>query len=91
MAERRSIISIDPELSYRRKLHYMEKHSGWQIFRAIYWGIYIFIIGILLAALVPGTMPYPVYFGWLLILFSLFLIVYGFASALHLKLMKRYA
>jgi hypothetical protein len=91
MAGRKNIITIDPELSYKRRLHYMEKHSGWHIFRAIYWGIYIFIIGMILATLVPGTIAYPLYFGWLLILFSLFLIVYGFASALHLKLMKRYA
>ncbi len=91
MAEKRNIVTIDPELSYRRHLHYMEKHSGWHIFRAIYWGVYIFVMGILLATLVPYTIRYPIYFGWALILFSLFLIVYGFASALHLKLMKKYA
>ncbi|MCL4389339.1 MAG: hypothetical protein M1528_02350 [Candidatus Marsarchaeota archaeon] len=91
MAEKRSIVTIDPELSYRRRLHYMEKHSGWHIFRAVYWGIYIFVIGILLATMVPSTLRYSVYFGWTLILFSLFLIVYGFTSALHLKLMKKYA
>ena len=91
MAEKRSIVTIDPELSYRRRLHYMEKHSGCHIFRAVYWGIYIFVIGILLATMVPSTLRYSVYFGWTLILFSLFLIVYGFTSALHLKLMKKYA
>jgi hypothetical protein len=91
MAERKNIITVDPELFYKRRLHYMEKHSGWHIFRAIYWGIYIFIIGMILATLVPGTISYPLYFGWVLILFSLFLIVYGFASALHIKLMKKYA
>ncbi|MCL4379152.1 MAG: hypothetical protein M1160_02895 [Candidatus Marsarchaeota archaeon] len=91
MAERRSTITIDPELAYRRRLHYQEKHSGWHIFRGIYWGIYIFILGAMLAALVPATMSYTRFFGWALILLAFFVIIYGFTSSLHLKLMKKYA
>jgi hypothetical protein len=92
MAERRTtIITIDPELSYKRKLHYQEKHSGWNIFRGIFWGMYLFIIGIILATLVPATMSVPQFLGWAMILSAFFVIIFGFASALHLKLMKRYA
>ncbi len=91
MAEKRNVIVIDPELSYKRHLHYQEKHSGWQIFRGIYWGIYLFIIGILLATLVPATLGYTAFLGWVLILLAFFVIIYGFTSSLHLKLMKKYA
>ncbi len=91
MAEHRSTVVIDPELAYKRRLHYKEKHSGWHIFKGIYWGIYLFVLGILLAALVPETLSYTHFFGWALILLAFFVIVYGFASSLHLKLMKKYA
>jgi hypothetical protein len=91
MAEKKNIIMIDPELSYKRRLHYQERHSGWNIFRGIYWGIYLFILGIILATLVPGSLGVAGFFGWALILMAIFVIVFGFASSLHLKLMKRYA
>ena len=91
MAEKRNVITIDPELSYKRHLHYQEKHSGWHIFRGVYWGIYLFILGLLLVALVPGTLGVAAFFGWALILLAFFVIIYGFTSSLHLKLMKKYA
>ena len=31
------------------------------------------------------------FFGWALVLFAIFYIVFGFTASLHLKLMKRYA
>ena len=79
------------ELAYKRHLHYQERHSGWHIFRALYAGIYLFIIGVILATLVPGTLSYTFYFGWALILLALFVVVYGFTTSMHLKLMKKYA
>ena len=91
MAERKSVVMIDPELAYRRQLHFQERHSGWHIFRGIYWGVYVFILGVLLATLVPASLSVAGFFGWALILLSIFMIVFGFASSLHLKLMKRYA
>ncbi len=94
MAERkpsRQIIMIDPELSYRRQLHYQERHSGWHIFRGIFWAIYLFMMGIFLITLVPQSLSIEGFFGWALVLLSLFVIVYGFSSSLHLKLMRRYA
>ncbi len=91
MAAKRNMLVLDPEQSYKRHLHYLEKHSGWHIFRAIYVGIYLFIMGILLATLVPNTLSYHLYIGWGLMLLALFVIIYGFTTALHLRLMKRYA
>jgi hypothetical protein len=90
MAERKSATS-NLELAYRRHLHYREKHSGWHIFTGVFWGIYLFMMGIIMVTLVPNTLSYTGYFGWGLILLSLFLIIFGFTSSLHLKLMKRYA
>ena len=91
MPAKKNVILIDPELSYRRHLHYQERHSGWHIFRAIYWGIYLFILGVLLTTVVPNTLSYTGFLGWAFILLSFFVVVYGFAASLHLKLMKKYA
>ncbi|HUC38711.1 MAG TPA: hypothetical protein VL944_01105 [Candidatus Acidoferrum sp.] len=91
MAQKRSIVMMDPELSYKRHLHYREKHAGWHIFSSVFWGIYLFIIGILLATVVPATLSYTDFVGWVLILLSFFVIIYGFTSSMHLKLMKKYA
>ena len=91
MPERKSVVTIDPELQYRRLLHYREKHSGWEIFKGIYWGLYVFILGIILMTLVPAKVSILHFFGWVLALFAIFLIVYGFSISLHYKLMKRYA
>ncbi|MCL5093366.1 MAG: hypothetical protein M1128_02780 [Candidatus Marsarchaeota archaeon] len=88
MAEKKTVITIDPSLEYSRRLHYNEKHSGWQIFKSIYWSIYVFIMGVILYAVPMATSQF---FGWALMLFALFFIVYGFSTSLHLKLMKRYA
>ncbi|MGC8647450.1 MAG: hypothetical protein ACP5SA_01375 [Candidatus Micrarchaeia archaeon] len=87
MAERKNIITIDPSIEYARMLHYKERHSGWEIFKAIYWGIYILFIGMLV--LWPG-MTLVNFIGYAVIAFALFFMVYGFSVSLHLKLMKRY-
>ncbi|MGC8648372.1 MAG: hypothetical protein ACP5SJ_02630 [Candidatus Micrarchaeia archaeon] len=91
MAEKKNVIVIDPELQYDRMLHYKEKHSGWEIFKGVYWGVYVFILGVLLITKVPAQMAVPKFFGWALSLFAIFIIVYGFSMSLHYKLMKRYA
>jgi len=94
MAEKKPqkmVVEIDPSMSYSRRLHYMEKHSGWAIFKAIYWSIYLFIFGVLLYTLVPAGMPISAFFGLMLMIAAIFVIVYGFSISLHLKLMKRYA
>ena len=82
-------------MEYSRRLHYMEKHSGWMIFKSIYWGIYVFLLGVLLLTVYgssTGFMVSPASFvGWALVLFAIFYIVFGFTTSLHLKLMKKHA
>ncbi len=91
MAQRRETTFEYLEASYKRHLHYLEKHSGWHIFRGVFWGIYLFIIGLLLATVVPGTLTYPAFFGWSLIILSFFVVIYGFTTSMHHRLMKKYA
>ena len=91
MAEKKTVITVDPSMQYSRMLHYREKHSGWEIYKAVYWGIYFFILGLLLLSQGTSLSLLSGFFGWALLIFSLFMIVFGFASALHLKLMKKYA
>ncbi len=86
-----NVVTIDPTLAYERMLHFNEKHSGWHIFRALYWGIYVFVLGLILLADVPALVSIPSFFGWTLVLGAIFFIVYGFVTSLHLKLMKRHA
>ncbi|MGC8651918.1 MAG: hypothetical protein ACP5UH_01555 [Candidatus Micrarchaeia archaeon] len=88
MAEKKNVVVIDPSIQYTRMLHYKEKHSGWEIFKSIYWGIYILILG--LFVLTTG-MTLVSFLGYALVMFAVFFIVYGFSVSLHLKLMKRYA
>ncbi len=89
MAERKkNVISIDPTMQYERMLHYKEKHSGWVIYKAIFWGVYIFILGALLLA--DTALTGAAFFGWAFVLFAIFFIINGFASSLHLKLMKKH-
>ncbi len=91
MAEKKTVITVDPSMQYSRMLHYREKHSGWEIYKAVYWGIYFFILGLLLLSQGTSLSLLSGFFGWALLIFSLFMIVFGFAAALHLKLMKKYA
>lgn len=88
MPKEKSVVTIDPSMQYERMLHYKEKHSGWIIFNALYWGIYVFAIGILLLSGVVNTLSG--FFGWVLVLGAIFFIVHGFTNALHLKLMKHH-
>ncbi|MCL4373875.1 MAG: hypothetical protein M1360_03275 [Candidatus Marsarchaeota archaeon] len=88
MAEKKNVVVIDPSIQYTRMLHYREKHSGWEIFKSIYWGIYILLLGLFVLS---SSITVASFLGFALITFALFFIVYGFSVSLHLKLMKRYA
>lgn len=90
MAERKVTVTINPEMQYRRELQYKEKLSGWQVFKAVYWSIYIFIIGVLLLTIVPQVLNTTAFAGWALALLAMFIVVYGFVISLHLKLMKKH-
>ncbi|MGC8567977.1 MAG: hypothetical protein ACP5LP_01915 [Candidatus Micrarchaeia archaeon] len=88
-ASSKDVVSVDPSLWFDRELKYKEKHSGWYIFQSLYWGVYLFALGLLLIGNVGGVTLTPLEFlGWALVMGALFYIVYGFVISLHLKLMK---
>ncbi|MGC8669956.1 MAG: hypothetical protein ACP5TL_02270 [Candidatus Micrarchaeia archaeon] len=89
MAEKRDVVVIDPSMQYSRMLHYKEKHSGWEIFKALFWGIYILQLGMIL--MYSQSINLVFFIGYVLVSFAFSFIIYGFSSALHLRLMKRYA
>ena len=93
--EARQVMVIDPTMQYARRLRYMEVHGGWEVFKMIFWGTYVFMMGIILLAFYRTSpdqtiSPYA-FFGWALIIFAMFYIVYGFTLSLHYKLMRKYA
>ena len=91
MAERRVTIAIDPTLQLQKQAHFREKQSGWEVYRAVYWGIYVFILGVLLLTTFPAATEFMSFLGWAMVLLALFVVIYGFVLSLHLKLMKKHA
>jgi hypothetical protein len=91
MAERKLTVEIDPSMQIKKHAHFREKQSGWEVYKAVYWGIYIFLLGVLMLTAVPKVLNTVGFMGWSLVLFSMFVIIYGLVLQLHLKLMKRYA
>ena len=89
MAERRVTIAIDPTMQIQKQAHFREKQSGWEVYRAVYWGIYTFILGVLL--LTYPFASFMSFMGWAMVLLAMFVMVYGFVLSLHLKLMKKHA
>lgn len=93
--ETKQVFLIDPTLQYERRLKFEEKHAGWRIFQTIFWGIYIFILGLILLLFyktdTTSTVNLYAFFGWALTLFAIFVILYGFSMSLHLRLMRKYA
>jgi hypothetical protein len=94
-AMQRQVMIIDPTLQYERKLKYMEKHSGWEIFKVVFWGMYILLMGLILLRF-NGSAGAPIislyaFFGWGLTIFAIFYILWGLSLSLHLKLMRKYA
>ena len=90
MAREKQVVVIDPELWMNRNLHYQERQSGWKIFTSLYWSIYLLFVGALLIFYNPLGLSLTYFFGVSIFLLSLMLIIYGFATSLHFKLMKRY-
>lgn len=91
----KQIMVIDPTLQYERKLKYMEKHAAWEMFKTVWWGGYIFIIGMILLVYYKDSPSITIsiysFAGWALTIFALFYILYGLIFSLNLKLMKKYA
>ncbi len=90
MAERKTVVLVDPDLYMKRMLHYNERHSVWYIFRSIYVAIYLFIVGALLISQTTLHYGYDVLAGISLVVLALMVVVYGFVVSLHNKLMVRY-
>lgn len=91
MSKDERVITIDPDLYMKRMLHYREKHSAWYIFQSLYWGIFLFLAGFTLVLKDVLNYSLALTLGIILIILSLMVILYGFVTALHMKLMKRYA
>ena len=87
MAEKKNVISIDPDMYMKRMLHYQEKNSGWYVFRAIYIAIYLLILSGMLITLHYST---QLLLGIALVILALMIVVYGFVASLHTKLMQKY-
>lgn len=86
----RNAVNVDPSMYMQRYLHYQERHSAWHIYRSIYWAIYLLVESALLLyynllGLTPQT-----FFGISLFVLAIMVVVHGFATSLHLKLMKKY-
>ncbi len=88
MAEKKTIVTIDPSLEYQRRMDYMERNAGWEIFKGVYWSIYIFVIGAILFAYVPGKFTQTEFLGLAVMLLAMFYVVYGFAIGLHSRTIK---
>ncbi|MGC8628738.1 MAG: hypothetical protein ACP5T4_00810 [Candidatus Micrarchaeia archaeon] len=78
---------------FDRYLNYKAMHSGWITFRAIYWAIYLLLLGSLLIVNGETNLPieWPVFYGIALVLLAIMVIIYGAAETLHHKMMRRHA
>lgn len=90
MPSKKNAVTVDPSLYMDRLLHYQEKHSGWMIFQSVYWGIYLIIAAVLLLYYGQLSLTVPIYFGIMIFVLAIMVIIHGFATSLHLKLMRRY-
>jgi hypothetical protein len=88
--ERGSLVRIDSSIDWDRKLKYMEKQSGLAVFRSIYWGIYVFMIGFMVLLLNAGLISVTALVGWAVTVLSMFVIIYGFVMSLHFKFAKKH-
>jgi len=85
----KQVVIIDPSEMYERRLKYEEKHGLWETFKAIYWSFFILIIGTYMTYFYTSSLSLITLFGWILILFAFFYIIFGLTKILHLKLMRR--
>ena len=77
--------------SFDRMLDYQVRHSGWIMFRAVYWSLLLLVLGgMLLYYSAKGVMvSLQVFFGFTFALVAVMMILYGFAEVLHHKLMRK--
>ncbi|MDE1768550.1 MAG: hypothetical protein KGH67_05215 [Candidatus Micrarchaeota archaeon] len=85
-----STITVDPTLLMNRFLHYRERHSGWYVFRYMYWSIYFIVVSILLLYYGPLNLTLNLFFGTIVLLFAVMLILFGLTESLHHKFLKKF-
>lgn len=85
--------AVEKRDSFDRMLSYYARHSGWIIFRSIYWSIYLLFLGstLLYYSTQNQSISIQTFFGFALSLLAIMFIVYGFTETLHHKLMKTYS
>ena len=73
-------------------LDYQARHSGWIIFRSIYWAIYLLLLGglLLFFSVQNLAVSLQIFFGWAFTVLAVMIIIYGGAETLHHKLMRKY-
>ncbi|MDE1873944.1 MAG: hypothetical protein KGI04_02385 [Candidatus Micrarchaeota archaeon] len=78
--------------AFDRMLAYQARHSGWIIFRSVYWAIYLLLLGIVLIfySAASITISLQVFLGWAFTLAGIMIIIYGATETLHHKLMRKY-
>lgn len=86
---RKNVIMLDSSMEWARRLHYKEKSSAFELFSAVYWGIYLFAIGAFIVVVGP-TISVLALLGWAIMLLAIFLMIYGFVISLHHKFLKRH-
>jgi len=77
--------------SFDRMLDYEVRHSGWIMFRAIYWSILLLVLGsMLLYYSAKGvSVSLQVFFGFTFSIIAVMVLLYSFAETLHHKLMRK--
>jgi hypothetical protein len=88
MAGRKTAGTGDFGAYYEHKLDYMVKNSGWEIFKSIYWSVFVFIMGAILFSFVPNPFPETQFAGLAVMVFAMFYLVYGFAVSMHFRMMR---
>lgn len=83
-------VMIDPSMFMDRMLHYREMHSGWNIFRFIYWSIYLIVVAIMLIYYTELGFTMTLFFGSIILILAVMLILFGLTEALHNKFLKKY-
>ncbi len=84
------IVIIDPTLLMDRFLHYRERHTGWNIFRFLYWSVYLIVVSILLLYYDELGLTITLFFGAIIMILAVMLILFGLTEALHSKFLKKY-
>lgn len=93
MAGKDNGVYVDSEFleNYCQKMR-SAKNGGspdWEIFRRIYWAIYIFFLGILLLYSARYPFNMVVFLGYSLMLLSVFYGIYGIVATVRLKIINK--